>query len=130
MTTNISKNNKIVQPQDVHSPQMDEVARYVAKQVRHFRRNAGMTQKELAKHLFCTYQQLQKYEAGHNRITVERLYLVAQFFAVSIESFFPGHEVRGHPLLEQYFRLPDEKRALVAVLMKSLAEIGEIKKPG
>jgi transcriptional regulator with XRE-family HTH domain len=122
MTTYISKNNTNIQPEDVRDPALTDVARYVAKQVRHFRRNAGLSQKELAKHLFCTYQQLQKYETGQNRLTVERLYLIARFFAVSIESFFPGHEVRGHPLLEQYFKLPDEKRALVAVLMKSLGE--------
>ena len=122
MTTNINKNNNNAQPQDVQDDLYGDVAAYVAKQIKHFRTNAGLTQKELARHLFCTYQQLQKYETGQNRITVDRLYLIAQFFAVSIESFFPGHEMRGHPLLEQYFRLPEEKRALVAELMRSLTE--------
>ncbi|EKM98185.1 XRE family transcriptional regulator [Acidocella sp. MX-AZ02] len=42
----------------------------------------------LAKNLNITYQQLQKYENGKNRISASRLFEVAQLLKVEVSFFF------------------------------------------
>lgn len=48
----------------------------------------GVTQKKLADILGITFQQVQKYEMGTNRISAERLWTISQFFSVPMEEFF------------------------------------------
>ena len=50
----------------------------------------GLTQQDLAKLLGITYQQAHKYEAGLNRVTVGRLYQIAQALDVEPSYFFEG----------------------------------------
>ena len=45
--------------------------------------------KELAGTVGVSYQQLQKYETGVNRISAARLSLIADELGIPIESFFP-----------------------------------------
>ena len=52
----------------------------------------GLSQTELADGLGITFQQLQKYEKGHNRIAAGRLYGCAQLLGVRPEYFFEGLE--------------------------------------
>ncbi len=49
-----------------------------------------MNQTKLAKALGITFQQLQKYEQGLNRITAGRLYDLGRVLDMSISSFFEG----------------------------------------
>lgn len=51
---------------------------------------AGMSQEELANTLGLTFQQVQKYEKGHNRIGASRLYQLAKIFDVKVQFFFEG----------------------------------------
>lgn len=106
-----------------------EVAGYVAHQIRTFRLNAGLTQTQLAKHLYCSYQQLQKYENGQNRLTADRLFMLARLFGVNLESFFPGYEMRLHPLLQQYLSLSLEGQRCVAALVENLSAKPHEKRP-
>lgn len=52
------------------------------------RRLLGLSQQELADKLGVTFQQIQKYENGTNRITASRLNQAAEVFGVSITDFF------------------------------------------
>ena len=46
----------------------------IALQLRVFRIHAGLSQEEFASLLGVTYQQVQKYEKGQNRISASRLW--------------------------------------------------------
>ncbi|GAN78876.1 helix-turn-helix domain-containing protein [Acidocella aminolytica] len=48
----------------------------------------GLTQADLAKLLGVTFQQIQKYERGINRISASRLYEAAKHLDISISYFF------------------------------------------
>ena len=61
---------------------------HVGARVRQRRTLLGMTQTGLANALGLTFQQVQKYERGVNRIGAGRLYDLARVFDVSIEYFF------------------------------------------
>jgi len=68
----------------------------VAHRVRLQRLQAGMSQTALAKHLGVTFQQVQKYERGINRIGAGRLTQIANAFGVPVSTFFGvGAETAG-----------------------------------
>ena len=50
----------------------------------------GMTQQELGDRVGITFQQLQKYEAGTNRISVSRMWDIAAVMEVPVSFFFEG----------------------------------------
>ncbi len=68
----------IPRPVDVH----------VGARVRLRRTLLGMNQTKLSEKLGLTFQQVQKYENGKNRISASRLYDLSRVFDVSIEHFF------------------------------------------
>lgn len=49
------------------------------------RKELGITQKNLADSLGITFQQMQKYEKGYNRISVYKLYQIAKILNISID---------------------------------------------
>jgi transcriptional regulator with XRE-family HTH domain len=49
---------------------------------------AGLSQTELGAHLGISFQQVQKYEKGKNRVSGGRLYKVAHILGVKITYFF------------------------------------------
>lgn len=55
----------------------------IGKRIREARKAAGKTQEELASALGTTFQQVQKYEAGRNRVAASRLVEIADFLRVS-----------------------------------------------
>ena len=61
---------------------------YVGVRVRQRRTLLGMTQTNLGDALGLTFQQVQKYERGTNRIGAGRLYDLARVLDVSVEYFF------------------------------------------
>lgn len=63
---------------------------HVGAQVKLRRAVVGMSQTELANRLGITFQQVQKYEKGANRISASRLYLIAEILNVTVQSFFEG----------------------------------------
>ncbi len=63
---------------------------HVGKRVRERRVSLGMTQTDLGEYLRLTYQQIQKYERGTNRISASKLWALSHFFKVPVEWFFEG----------------------------------------
>jgi transcriptional regulator with XRE-family HTH domain len=61
---------------------------YVGKRLRQKRDLSGLSQERLAEHVGVTFQQIQKYENGQNRISASRLYEFSQFIKVPISFFF------------------------------------------
>ena len=66
----------------------------VGRRARECRTLEGMSQTAVAEKLGLTFQQLQKYERGHNRISASRLYELAQLFDVPVSYFFNCWNVR------------------------------------
>jgi len=61
----------------------------IGARVRLRRLECGMSQEKLAEALGLTFQQVQKYEKGTNRITVSRLDRIATSLDTTIASFLP-----------------------------------------
>lgn len=65
---------------------------HVAGRIRTRRHLLGLTQGELASKLGLTFQQIQKYENGSNRITAGLLYYLALHLDVPITFFYDAYE--------------------------------------
>ena len=61
---------------------------HVGKRVRLRRTLLGMSQEQLGTELNITFQQMQKYERGANRISASRLWDIGQILDVPISYFF------------------------------------------
>ena len=61
---------------------------HVGSRVRMRRSLLGMSQERLAAELGVTFQQVQKYERGSNRIGASRLWDLAQVLGVSVDFFY------------------------------------------
>ena len=61
---------------------------HVGQQIRRARILLGLTQTGLAKALNVTFQQVQKYERGANRVSASRLWDLSQILNVEIGFFF------------------------------------------
>ena len=63
---------------------------HVGGRVRMRRRVLGVSQERLAEALGLTFQQVQKYERGANRVSASKLYEIARFLSAPISYFFEG----------------------------------------
>lgn len=66
------------------------VDRHVGRRVCEKRVELGFNQSDLGRAIDVTFQQVQKYEKGTNRISASKLWQVARFFNVDIAYFFDG----------------------------------------
>ena len=72
------RNSRRANPMDVH----------VGGRVRLSRMLLGMSQEKLGEHLGLTFQQVQKYEKGVNRIGASRLFELARVLGVPVQFFY------------------------------------------
>ncbi len=63
---------------------------YVADRLKGARLAAGMSQQEAGRYLDVTFQQLQKYEKGVNRVSAGALAVFAHIYGRPIEWFYEG----------------------------------------
>jgi transcriptional regulator with XRE-family HTH domain len=68
---------------------------HVGNQLRHIRLTRKMSQEVLGEHLGLTFQQIQKYENGTNRIPTSRLHKIAELFEVNVDYFSPSKPANG-----------------------------------
>jgi transcriptional regulator with XRE-family HTH domain len=119
------------------------VDRQVGHNVRRLRRQAGVSQADLAQALGVSFQQVQKYETGANRIGASKLLAIARRLAVPVAVLFEGlgpHATPragqgrpGHPLdpgeeaalMAAFRRLPPQVRQRMVTLLDDLAAFGE-----
>jgi transcriptional regulator with XRE-family HTH domain len=81
----------------VRQPNATDV--YIGKRLRMLRLSKGLSQTDIASQLGITFQQIQKYENGRNRIGAGRLQEMANLLGVSAAYFFKdGPRVKaGNP---------------------------------
>lgn len=70
----------------------DDIDAYVGSRISLRRSAMGLSQTALARQLGISFQQVQKYETGTNRISASRLHRVAMILGTSVETFFPAAE--------------------------------------
>ena len=73
----------------------DDVDAYVGSRVRIRRMTLGISQEQLGAALGLTFQQIQKYEKGQNRIGAGRLFRIAQILSVPVQFFYEGLPMTG-----------------------------------
>ena len=92
-------------PRKKHPRGPDPIDLHVGSQVRARRILLGLSQEKLADGLGITFQQVQKYERGSNRVSASRLYNMAQLLDVPITYFFEGVEDKKAPGFRESFTL-------------------------
>jgi len=71
------------------------VDEHVGARLRQLRKAIGMSQQVLGERLGLTFQQVQKYERGTNRVSASKLHEAALVLGVSISDFFEGLPASG-----------------------------------
>lgn len=68
----------------------DHIDAYVGARIGLRRSALGLSQAALAQRIGVSFQQVQKYETGQNRISASRLHRVAVVLGTSVDMFFPA----------------------------------------
>ena len=130
----------------------NHVDRHVGSRVRLRRMLLGLSQEKLGDALGLTFQQVQKYEKGVNRIGASRLQQIAQFLKVDVAYLFeglsgekpqPGFAEEGTAFVMEFLssseglqlnrgfariKDPRVKRRLIA-LINALARLDDLEEP-
>ena len=69
---------------------INPIDKYVGSRARMRRNMLGMSQEKLGDKLGITFQQVQKYEKGTNRISASRLHEMVHILQVAVPFFFEG----------------------------------------
>jgi len=69
---------------------------YVGSRIRMRRKILGLSQEKLGEKLGITFQQIQKYEKGTNRVGASRLQAMSGALDVPVSYFFPDAETSQH----------------------------------
>lgn len=91
----------------------EDIDKWVGTRIGELRREAGLSQSALASSLDLSFQQIQKYEAGLNRVSAARLYQLSQRFGCEVSDFFPAAEQINRPAKARA-GCDDQQRALAA----------------
>jgi transcriptional regulator with XRE-family HTH domain len=89
--------------------------------VRLWRIAKGLSQAQLANRLGVTFQQIQKYEAGSNRIGTGRLVKLASILGISIAALFDGAEGTG-PSRSRLALIADKRSFRLARAFAAIAD--------
>ena len=112
---------------------MASIAKHMGRALRAHRVRAGFSLEVLATATGISYQQIQKYETGVNRIPGPRLHTLCQILQVSHDQFYPTfsdrteeddfsnrrHTRRVTQLIEGFVNADDEVQTAVLTLLKS-----------
>ena len=136
-------------PEPINPKAPSVLDRLIGAKVRRYRIERGISQERLADALGVTFQQLQKYESGVNRMAVTRLAQIAGVLELPLITFFEDlpndpagiRRKREVPLADQLFRTGVGRRMAeafvkiedsavqhrLADLCASVASLGELK---
>ncbi|HWX35570.1 MAG TPA: helix-turn-helix transcriptional regulator [Steroidobacteraceae bacterium] len=133
--------------QDPRNPTLVDVA--VGRNVRVRRMARGLSQTDLANRVGVTFQQVQKYEAGSNRISMGRLKKIAKVLRVHVTTLFEGsdeaeknpalldasaliHNKVAFRLAQSFAMIPESERKLrssLVVMVEHIAAAQRIGRP-
>lgn len=96
---------------------------HVGKALKSLRVLRGLTQTDVANDLGISFQQVQKYELGRNRISASKLFDAAHLLQVEVGYFFAGLDNPGVDTLSP--QTPEEAKALGLFKWKEKLEAGK-----
>lgn len=120
-------------------PVADPIDVYIGQRLRAERLARKMSQADLGAALNVTFQQIQKYERGDNRVSASMLTKAAKALGLSVTEFFPPEKIsavanrrveigalRGGAALSNYFvaMTPARRQILVQVAREFAGESG------
>jgi transcriptional regulator with XRE-family HTH domain len=110
----MSRENAVeeVEPEDRGSRRANPIDVHVGSRVRLRRMLLGMSQEKLGEHLGLTFQQIQKYEKGINRIGASRLFDLSRVLAVPVQFFYEELPVAGGEGAAGFAERPAESYAV------------------
>ncbi len=85
---------------------------HIGRRLREARLGRGLSQGALGNKLGVTFQQIQKYESGANRIGGSRLWDMSGILGVPVSHFFEGLPSTGTPALPGAAQTPLTRRSL------------------
>ena len=100
----------------------DDLDHFVAQRVRRQRDAVDMTQDQLAQALGISFQQLQKYERGVNRISASRLFQISCVLGVGPEYFFEGVDPSQYGLSSKSDRGEGTQSSILSLIAQNPAE--------
>jgi transcriptional regulator with XRE-family HTH domain len=89
------------------------IYKQIGEKIRKLRLMKGMSQKELARYVGVTYQQIQNYEKGKSKIPVDRLIEIAKAFEVSLDYFLKEFD-------NSHARVSDSEVAVLTSYFKAI----------
>ncbi len=121
-------------------PTIEQIDRHISLRLRQRRLLLGVTQSVVARALGVSFQQIQKYETGANRVSSSRLYELSLILDAPITYFYRKVRVSKNPhprprplddrimqrsetisLIRHYYMLDPQVRRSVAGMCRSLA---------
>lgn len=69
---------------------------FIGRQLLTLRLTYGLSMSVVGREIGVTGQQIQKYESGKDRVSIERLFALAALFDVPVTAFFPGEMADKH----------------------------------
>src|SRR3984893_13813345 len=101
----------------------DAVDKLVGRNIRVLRLAKGLSQTKLADALGVTFQQVQKYEKGTNRVGSGRLLRISRILEVPVTALFEGSGVDGNSAENATLDLIAEPQSMR--LVQAFSEIGD-----
>lgn len=105
------------------------IDRHVGRRMRFRRKELKVSQEALADQLGITFQQIQKYERGSNRISAGRLFELARALDTTIPYFYDGAEAVTKAILrgaaeekEEFAGLIDSDAVDLVIAFQSIAD--------
>ncbi|WP_265037741.1 MULTISPECIES: helix-turn-helix domain-containing protein [unclassified Wolbachia] len=106
----------------------------IAQKVRNWRLKRGYTQKDLAKKVSVTYQVVLQYEKGTRKISIEKLYAIAEILSIGIVDLIPvsnekicledeGEEILN--LVREYKKINDQELRKMFCLLTKFVQVSE-----
>ena len=85
----------------------------IGEKIKFRRQDIGMSQERLAELVGVSFQQVQRYENGRNKVSVERIQQIAAALAVPVAFFFGDGPVPMISDLSETYAFSSEEKTLV-----------------
>ena len=90
----------------------------IGKRIKQIRKHKGLSQEKLAELIGVSFQQVQKYESGVNRLNTDKLQAIANILSVPVASFFEDQPIEALPFSDQERTLIESFRTIKDLKIK------------
>ncbi len=106
---------------------INPIDEFVGNRIKIRRGMLKISQELLASQLGLTFQQIQKYESGANRVSASRLYILAKILKVSVSYFFESLD-KDEKVLNYYNSFINDNHSNVSVIAEDKLEFNSCDK--